>query len=251
MFTLCKNEIKKLRKRPRYLVIYPGITFLVQIFVAYLIKYHSSLVPSLKKIFINGLAGGTFIAMYMIIASIDLIGDEFKNKTCNVLFSHGFSRTKIYFSKFMALIIYNLYLSFVIYFAAIIIKQCFDLKIILSKKLIVDVVKYVLSFDFNLWVILLFIILLSIIFKSATFPSVIGVLLYFAPSILSNELTSLIKKFNWLKFNPINMQYFPAQTVYHSLHTVTHLSTVNLFWGNLTYILALLILITIFQYRDI
>lgn len=251
MFTLYKNEIKKLIKRPRYLIIYPVVTFLVQIFVAYLIKYHTSLVPSLKGVFINGLAGGTFIAMYMIIASVNLVVDEFKNKTCNVLFSHGFSRTEIYFSKIVALIVYNFYLSFIIYFSAIIIKQCFNLKLTLSRKLVIDIIKYAFSFDLSLWIILLFIILLSIILKNSTFPSVIGVLLYFVPSILGNMLTSLIRKFEWLKFNPINMQYLPAQTVYHSLHTVTHLSTTSLFWGNLIYVLMLLMLIIIFQYRDI
>lgn len=249
MMTLYKNELRKLRKI-KYLLIFPLITIVIQCAVAFSIKYHPSLFPDKKNLLINGFAGGTLIAIYMIIASSDLINNEFKNKTCNVLFSHGFSRTEIYFNKISALVTYNLFLSIFTYLFSIIISKGFNLKIRLSHKLITNIIKFGFTSILSLWLILLIVILISVIFRNSSISTMIGTVLYFAPSILGGVLSNLNSKFSWVKYNMLNMLYYPSQVIHHATHTLTHLSTPNLLLGNIIYLIIFLILIFTFQYRD-
>ena len=247
--TLYKNELRKLREI-KYLLIFPLITIVIQCFVAFSIKYHPSLFPDKENLLINGFAGGTLIAIYMIIASSDLINNEFKNKTCNVLFSHGFSRTEIYSNKIAALVTYNLFLLIFTYLFSIVISKGLNLKINLSHKLVTNIVKFAFTSMLSLWLIVLAVILISIIFENSSIATMIGTVFYFAPGMIGGVLSNLDSKFSWVKYNLLNMSYYPSQVIHHAIHTLTHLSTFGLLLGNISYLVIFLVLIFIFQYKD-
>ena len=70
-----------------------------------------------------------------------------------------------------------------------------------------------------------------------------GIVFYFATSILSGILTIVIDKWEWLKWNPINMMNIMIQIVDKSMKKFTKLELHELFIGNIVYIIICLILV--------
>ena len=92
----------------------------------------------------------------------------------------------------------------------------------------------------GLWLILTLVLLLATLFKNATVAVSVGIIGYFASSIVASLMFMLIAKWEWLKWNPINMLNLSSQVVDSSYKVLTKLSVEQLVWGNLGYIVVFL-----------
>ena len=70
-----------------------------------------------------------------------------------------------------------------------------------------------------------------------------GIVFYFASSIISGILIALIQKWEWIKWNPISMLNLQNQIGNEEImKQLTHLSTNQMLFGNLAYIVLFLAL---------
>ena len=63
------------------------------------------------------------------------------------------------------------------------------------------------------WLVLSITLLISCAMKSPGVSIAVGIVFYFATSILSGLLTIVIDKWEWLKWNPINMMNIMVQII--------------------------------------
>src|SRR5690625_1795377 len=87
----------------------------------------------------------------------------------------------------------------------------------------------------GLWSIISLVLLLSSIFRNSTISIVVGIILYFAASAVSGILFRVIEKWEWVKWNPLNMLNLSNQMNNAEIGTMTHLSVGQLFVGNILY----------------
>ena len=98
------------------------------------------------------------------------------------------------------------------------------------------------------WLVLSITLLISCAMKSPGVSIAVGIVFYFATSILSGLLTIVIDKWEWLKWNPINMMNIMVQIIDKSFKEITKLELHELFIGNIVYIFIFLILV-VFVFR--
>jgi ABC-2 type transport system permease protein len=88
----------------------------------------------------------------------------------------------------------------------------------------------------NTWLLLSLVLLVATGFKRSGTAVAVGIVGYFLLSLVNVPMIALIKKYAWLKWNPINMFNYASQLRVASLSHVTKLSNMQFFWGNLVYI---------------
>ena len=93
------------------------------------------------------------------------------------------------------------------------------------------------------WLVLSVTLLISCAMKSPGVSIAVGIVFYFATSILSGILTIIVDKWEWLKWNPISMMNIMIQIVDKSMKKYTKLELHELFIGNIVYIVIFLILV--------
>jgi ABC-2 type transport system permease protein len=88
-----------------------------------------------------------------------------------------------------------------------------------------------------LWLLLSLVLLLANIFKTTAAAITVGIIGYFATSIISTIMFALMTKWEWLKWNPFNMLNLPNQMLNGKIYKLlTMLSTQEMVIGNLVYI---------------
>lgn len=65
------------------------------------------------------------------------------------------------------------------------------------------------------------VILLGMIINNSNFPLTTDIIGYLAINIFNQILLFLVAKFNWLKWNPLNMMNLGARLQNHNLHKMT------------------------------
>ncbi|MBJ6299602.1 ABC transporter permease subunit, partial [Staphylococcus aureus] len=117
----------------------------------------------------------------------------------------------------------------------------------LSKMLLTGLGTYV-----GTWLVLSVTLLISCAMKSPGVSIAVGIVFYFATSILSGLLTIAVDKWEWLKWNPINMMNIMVQIIDEGLKKITKLELHELFIGNIVYIAIFLVLVVlVFKKKDI
>ena len=88
--------------------------------------------------------------------------------------------------------------------------------------------------------------------KSPGVSIAVGIVFYFATSILSGILTIVVDKWEWLKWNPISMMNIMVQITDKGMRKVTKLELHELFIGNIVYIIIFLILLVfVFKKKNV
>ncbi|HDC5722687.1 TPA: ABC transporter permease [Staphylococcus aureus] len=250
MGTLIKQECFKLFKK-KSTFIAPIVFILLMVAQGYIAtKYNEIFTP--QESFTSAYNGFSWFAFILIIQASTIISMEFHYGTIKNLLYREYSRTTMIVSKIITLFIISLIYFVITIIASIVIGSLFfnDLNIFESsgnQLLLVSLGTFV-----GVWLVLSLTLLLSSATNSTGVAIAVGIVFYFASSILAVIQTALLEKIDWLKWNPINMMNIMLQTVEKGFSKSTKLELHELFIGNIAYISIFLILVVfIFKKKNI
>lgn len=250
MGTLINQELYKLLKQKSSIII-PIIIFLLMIALAIIGKNYSDILKPEEQ-FKQGFSGFAFIFFLMIVKCSTIITMEFHYGTIKNLLSRKHSRTNIIISKIITLVIYSVVVFIITIAISILLavllfpdldifKHSGDQQSLLQVNLFNALASYV-----GMWFLLCLTLLISCILKNPGVSIAIGIVFYFAVSILSSLLFTVIDKWEWLKWNPLNMLNLSVQIIDDdAMKKLTKLSLQELFIGNIVYITIFLVLVVI------
>lgn len=248
MIVLLQQELYKIIKRKSSLI-FPIIIFILMWLFAFSSNYINNVFPT-KGLFISGYTAFTWVSFLLIIQASTIITMEFYYGTIKNLLFRKYSRIAIITSKIIAIFIYSISVYLLIIFMTIIIKTLVhsDLEMFESK-LLTDLLLFSFGHFLGIWLIISITILLSNIVKNPGVSMSLGIIMYFALSIISSILSQLIDKWEWIKWNPLNMLNISAQITNEKYFSnITHLKVNELIIGNFIYI-TLFILISIYVFN--
>ncbi|WP_283589320.1 ABC transporter permease [Staphylococcus nepalensis] len=257
MTTLVKQELFKMFKKKSSIII-PILIFILMIGLAVLSKNYPDIMGS-KSLFKQGYSSFSWIFFLMIIQASTIITMEIHYGTIKNLLYRNYSRTSIIISKFISLFIYSLIIFVISIIISLVInltmfsdinilKQTGDNLSLLQEMLLTALGNYV-----GMWLLLSLTLLISCIFKSPGVSIAIGIIFYFAISIVSGILFALINQWEWLKWLPINMLNLSSQIIDNEMmKSFTKLELHELFIGNIVYIVVFLALvILVFKKKNV
>lgn len=197
METLIKQELYKI-------FIIPIIIFIIMIGIAILSKNYSNVIES-KLLLEQSYSGFSWSIFLMIIQASTIITMEFHHGTIKNLLYRNYTRTSIILSKLIALFIYSLIVFVLCILTSLLLNLTFfsDIDILkhsgeqlspLKSLLLTSLATYV-----GMWLILSLTLLLSCILKGLSFSIAVGIVFYFATSILAGILFMTIEQWEWLK----------------------------------------------------
>ncbi|NWK84932.1 ABC transporter permease subunit [Staphylococcus sp. GSSP0090] len=248
MGTLINQELYKIFKKKSSIII-PIIIFLLMVVMAVLSNNHEDILKPESQ-FKQGFTGFSWIFFLMIIQAATIITMEFHYGTIKNLLYRNYSRMSIILSKFIALFIYSLALFIVTTLISLvlklilfsdmdILKQSGDNLSLLQEHLLTALATYI-----GMWLILSLTLLISCLLKSPGVSIAVGIVFYFASSVISGILFAAINQWEWLKWNPINMLNLSTQVLDNEVFKeMTKLELHELYIGNIVYILIFLALV--------
>ncbi|PCF62232.1 hypothetical protein B4W74_12905 [Staphylococcus intermedius] len=248
MGTLINQELYKIFKKKSSIII-PVIIFALMIAMAVLSNNYEDILKPESQ-FKQGYTGFSWIFFLMIIQAATIITMEFHYGTIKNLLYRNYSRMSIILSKFIALFIYSLALFIVttlitlglklILFSDMdILKQSGDNLSLLQEHLLTGLATYI-----GMWLILSLTLLISCLLKSPGVSIAVGIVFYFASSVISGILFAAIDQWEWLKWNPINMLNLSIQVLDNEVFKkMTKLELHELYIGNIVYIIIFLALV--------
>lgn len=187
------------------------------------------------------------IAM-VVFASTIMIGD-FANNTVKYLFSRQFSRLQIFISKLVTTFFMYIYLIVMSYIFTFISKMIFDRSGDMGMKYINQ---NLFSISWLLLLVIPMVMLVSNIVKNNGVAIALGIVFFFASSIVTAFSMVLMKKWDILKFNPFNFLNVSTQFVDHSAKTVTNLSLTSMEIGTVVYALIFTVIAyVIYNHRNV
>lgn len=249
MGTLIKQECFKLCKKKSTFII-PIIVILLMVVQAIISKNYDDVFSPQSSIE-SAFSGFSWFIFLLIIQASTIISMEFYHGTIKNLLYRKYTRTNIIISKIITLVIFSLlyfiisivvgFILWAIFFNDInLIESKGDELSLLSKMLLTGLGTYV-----GTWLVLSVTLLISCAMKSPGVSIAVGIVFYFATSILSGILTIIVDKWEWLKWNPISMMNIMIQIVDKSMKKYTKLELHELFIGNIVYIIIFLILVVL------
>ena len=253
MGTLIKQELYKIIKKKSSIII-PTIIFVLMIVMAVLSNNYEDILKPESQ-FKQGYTGFSWIFFLMIIQAASIITMEFHYGTIKNLLYRNYSRMSIILSKFISLFIYSLVLFIVTTLISLglklilfsdmdILKQSGDNLSLLQEHLLTALATYI-----GMWLILSLTLLISCLLKSPGVSIAVGIVFYFASSVISGILFAAINQWEWLKWNPINMLNLSTQVLDNeALKKMTKLELHELYIGNIVYIIIFLALV-IFAFK--
>ena len=256
MGTLIKQECFKLFKKKSTFII-PIIIMLLMVVQAIISKNYDDVFSPQSSIE-SAFSGFSWFIFLLIIQASTIISMEFYHGTIKNLLYRKYTRTSIIISKIITLILFSLLYFIVSIVVGIILWAIFfndinlleskgDALSLLSKMLLTGLGTYV-----GTWLVLSITLLISCAMKSPGVSIAVGIVLYFATSILSGILTIVVDKWEWLKWNPISMMNIMVQITDKGMRKVTKLELHELFIGNIVYIIIFLILVVfVFKKKNV
>ena len=256
MGTLIKQECFKLCKKKSTFII-PIIIILLMVVQAIISKNYDDVFSPQSSIE-SAFSGFSWFIFLLIIQASTIISMEFYHGTIKNLLYRKYTRTNIIISKIITLVIFSLlyfiisivvgFILWAIFFNDInLIESKGDELSLLSKMLLTGLGTYV-----GTWLVLSVTLLISCAMKSPGVSIAVGIVFYFATSILSGILTIIVDKWEWLKWNPISMMNIMIQIVDKSMKKYTKLELHELFIGNIVYIVIFLILVVfVFKKKNV
>ncbi|MCE5150122.1 MULTISPECIES: ABC transporter permease [Staphylococcus] len=256
MVGLIKQECFKLYKKKSSYIIPIIILALMVAQAIFSKKFDDIILPqsSIKSAF----SGFSWFIFLLIIQASTIISMEFYHGTIKNLLYRNYTRTSIVISKIIALLIYSLFYFVITIIGAIILWALFfnDINLLESKGNELNLLNQMLLTGVGTfvgtWLVLSITLLISCAMKSPGVSIAIGIVFYFATSILSGVLTLVIDKWEWLKWNPINMMNIMVQVIEESFKKTTKLELHELFMGNIIYItISLVLVVVIFNKKNV
>lgn len=256
MGTLIKQECFKLCKKKSTFII-PIIVILLMVVQAIISKNYDDVFSpqsSIESVF----SGFSWFIFLLIIQASTIISMEFYHGTIKNLLYRKYTRTNIIISKIITLVIFSLlyfiisiivgFILWAIFFNDInLLESKGDELSLLSKMLLTGLGTYV-----GTWLVLSVTLLISCAMKSPGVSIAVGIVFYFATSILSGILTIIVDKWEWLKWNPISMMNIMVQIIDKEMKKFTKLELHELFIGNIVYIIIFLILVVfVFKKKNV
>ncbi len=247
MATLVKQEIFKLTKK-KSTWICTAFLIIIQIAMAIAVKtYPRFMDPS--EAFSSMFLGGALVVFFMIAASATIITMEFQYGTIKELLYRRYFRGQIWTSKWITMFLYSIYWFVLTFIISLLLKMTlFNSQIDFSQMLSGNntvlglSIKTLLANFLTLWLILSLVFLLANIFKNSAAAVSVGIIGYFATSIISSILMMLIQKWEWVKWNPFTMLYLPGQVQASQMSNLTKLSINQMITGNFVYIIIFFVL---------
>lgn len=244
MAYLYKQEMFKLCKRRSTL--YCLMFLLVQnILVAILSKMNPDHINS-KEIFVSNFASLSFVVFILIGATATIVSSEFEYNTIKNIIYQSYSRKMVLISKWLTILTYSLFMYFVVMLVTLVNKfiffsNSFSLtgKVHEGSKIIWEywILNNVANF-LTLWLLLSLVFLLASVMKKSAAAITVGIVGYFALSIIGTVMFMVIGKWQFLKWNPINFLNYPSQiTETGIIPKLTHLTNNQMLIGNLLYII--------------
>lgn len=256
MGTLIKQECFKLCKKKSTFII-PIIIILLMVVQAIISKNYDDVFSPQSSIE-SAFSGFSWFIFLLIIQASTIISMEFYHGTIKNLLYRKYTRTNIIISKIITLVIFSLlyfiisivvgFILWAIFFNDInLLESKGDELSLLSKMLLTGLGTYV-----GTWLVLSVTLLISCAMKSPGVSIAVGIVFYFATSILSGILTIIVDKWEWLKWNPISMMNIMIQIVDKSMKKYTKLELHELFIGNIVYIVIFLIFVVfVFKKKNV
>ena len=256
MGTLIKQECFKLCKKKSTFII-PLIIILLMVVQAIISKNYDDVFSPQSSIE-SAFSGFSWFIFLLIIQASTIISMEFYHGTIKNLLYRKYTRTNIIISKIITLVIFSLlyfiisivvgFILWAIFFNDInLLESKGDELSLLSKMLLTGLGTYV-----GTWLVLSVTLLISCAMKSPGVSIAVGIVFYFATSILSGILTIIVDKWEWLKWNPISMMNIMVQIIDKEMKKFTKLELHELFIGNIVYIIIFLILVVfVFKKKNV
>ena len=256
MGTLIKQECFKLCKKKSTFII-PIIIILLMVVQAIISKNYDDVFSPQSSIE-SAFSGFSWFIFLLIIQASTIISMEFYHGTIKNLLYRKYTRTNIIISKIITLVIFSLLYFIISIIVGFILWAIFfnDINLIeskgnelslLSKMLLTGLGTYV-----GTWLVLSVTLLISCAMKSPGVSIAVGIVFYFATSILSGILTIIVDKWEWLKWNPISMMNIMVQIVDKNMKKFTKLELHELFIGNIVYIIIFLIIVVfVFKKKNV
>ncbi|NDR17380.1 ABC transporter permease subunit [Staphylococcus aureus] len=249
MSTLIKQECFKLYKKKSTFII-PIIIMLLMVVQAIISKNYED-VFSPESSIESAFGGFSWFIFLLIIQASTIISMEFYHGTIKNLLYRNYTRTSIIISKIITLVLFSLLYFIISIVVGIILWAVFfndinlleskgDTLSLLSKMLLTGLGTYV-----GTWLVLSVTLLISCAMKSPGVSIAVGIVFYFATSIVSGILTIVVDKWEWLKWNPISMMNIMVQIIDKEMKKLTKLELHELFIGNIVYIIIFLILVVL------
>ncbi|MCY1591314.1 ABC transporter permease [Staphylococcus pettenkoferi] len=256
MGSLIKQECFKLCKKKSTFII-PIIVILLMVVQAIISKNYDDVFSPQSSIE-SAFSGFSWFIFLLIIQASTIISMEFYHGTIKNLLYRKYTRTNIIISKIITLVIFSLlyfiisivvgFILWAIFFNDInLLESKGDELSLLSKMLLTGLGTYV-----GTWLVLSVTLLISCAMKSPGVSIAVGIVFYFATSILSGILTIIVDKWEWLKWNPISMMNIMVQIIDKEMKKFTKLELHELFIGNIVYIIIFLILVVfVFKKKNV
>lgn len=246
MKTLIRQEFYKLIKQRGTQIFLVGI-FAFQLLIAFCSKKYPKFISD-KDAFINNYLAIFIVTFFIIAICSTIISKERQFGTLRSLLYREFSYIQIITSKIITILTFTIGVFLDVSIVSLIFKFIFANKFELTQKLW----KTWLLNNLNQFLTLLFlmslVILLGMLINNSNLALIIGTIGYFVINVFNQLLLTLVAKFNWLKWNPLNMMNLGQQIQSHSFHQLTQLSLPQISIGYIIYI-SIFIILTIYSFR--
>ncbi|EJE04173.1 ABC transporter permease [Staphylococcus epidermidis] len=256
MGTLIKQECFKLCKKKSTFII-PIIVILLMVIQAIISKNYDDVFSPQSSIE-SAFSGFSWFIFLLIIQASTIISMEFYHGTIKNLLYRKYTRTNIIISKIITLVIFSLLYFIISIIVGFILWAIFfnDINLLESKgdelSLLIKMLLTGLGTYVGTWLVLSVTLLISCAMKSPGVSIAVGIVFYFATSILSGILTIIVDKWEWLKWNPISMMNIMVQIIDKEMKKFTKLELHELFIGNIVYIIIFLILVVfVFKKKNV
>lgn len=239
MLTLYRQEIFKLSKRKGPLMAM-GILAVFNLLVAIVIKLNGKMFNAVG-VFAANFLSTWLVALLLIGATATIVTSEFEYNTIkNIIYQAG-SRQRVLVSKWLATLTYMVFL------------YAYMLVLNLLLKLILFNTNFSLSdkdgkfFIYQEWLysawggfvkmllVSSLVFLIAVLMKKSSAAIMVGTLTYLAVTLIGNVMEILLRKWEFLKWNPLNFTNYGNQLVDPTFANITHLTTNQLLWGSLAY----------------
>ncbi|WP_334351573.1 ABC transporter permease [Companilactobacillus sp. HBUAS56257] len=246
MITLIRQEFYKLCKQ-RSTQLFLIVLFAFQLFFAVIsMKYPKFYSP--KDAFTSNYFASAPILFFMIAICSMLITKERQFGTLRSLLYRKFSYVQVILSKIITLILFTISTVICSSVVSVIFKFIFANKVDLTEKIWKNFLLTNLNDFLTLLFLISLVILLGTLVNSSNLALTIGIIGYFVLNVFNQLLFALVAKFEWLKWNPLNMMNLGAQIQTNSYHQLTHLTMTQISVGYVVYVLVFLCL-AVYSFR--
>ncbi|MEI5992849.1 ABC transporter permease [Candidatus Enterococcus mansonii] len=217
MSALIKNEwIKLIKKKSSWIMwlilvaMTFGLTFIVRSTAR---TENGEVMVKANDLFASLTEMTSFLNLFVVVVAASIVAEEFSRGTIKFLLIRPFTRSQILFSKFIVSLIYGVIGTVVLFISSFV-----SANLLLTSESPLAIVEGYHGWNAlqvagayagaNLLLILLYItitLFISAAIRSQSLAVGVGLGVLFGSSIINSFLTVLLKKYEWLKWNPFNL----------------------------------------------